>query len=111
MRIIFQEKVLLKKNYAEIIEIEEKSSALRGFAKQYEIKGIISIGPKTFLKRAKPFIRKVLKNNRETKVRLILSCFMVKDDISDGSPKISASKIYDTLIAEILERLENYTKN
>ena len=84
---------------------------MRGFAKQYEIQGIISIGPKIFLKRAKPFIRKVLKNNRETKVRLILSCFMVKADLSDGSPKISASKIYDNTIAEILERLENYSKN
>ena len=100
----------IKKKYAEVIEIKEKSSVLRGFAKQYEIQGINSIGPKIFLNRTKPFIRKVLKNNRETKVRLILSRFMVKDDISDGSQKMSASKLYDNVIAEILERSENYKK-
>ena len=58
-----------------IFEVKESNSALRNFAKIYTIDGKLGYDPQSFLYGARENIR-VLRNNRNTKVKLILKCYM-----------------------------------
>ena len=57
-------------------EVRESNSALRNFARVYTIDGKLRFDPQSFLDGAKQNITKILRDNRRTKVKLILKCYM-----------------------------------
>ena len=57
-------------------EVRESNYALRNFTRVYTIEGIEGVDARTFLDSARENITSVLRENRETKVKLILKCNM-----------------------------------
>ena len=53
-------------------QVRESNSALRNFARVYTIDGMTGIDARSFLGNARENITSVLRNNRRTKVKLIL---------------------------------------
>ena len=58
-------------------EVRESNFALKRFAKVYTINGIEKYDPRTFLFYARKNMTEILKNNRTTKVKIILYCDMI----------------------------------
>ena len=57
-------------------EVRESNSALRNFARVYNINGIEGYDARSFLQNARENITSVLRNNRRMKVKLIFKCNM-----------------------------------
>ena len=68
----------VRRNYPprQPFEFRESNSALRNFARVYTIEGIEGVDARSFLDSARENITRVLRENRETKVKLILKCNM-----------------------------------
>ena len=62
------------------IQIEERASALRGFARQFRIQGIDGFGPIDFMRYAKEEVLNLMRNNRQTKVNIILNLEMIREE-------------------------------
>ena len=62
-------------------EVRESDSALRNFATVYTVDGMEGYDAQSFLDSARENITSVLRNNRRTKVKLILKCYMEKTSI------------------------------
>ena len=60
-------------------EVRESNSALRNFATVYTIDGIEGFDARSFLDSSRENITRVLRENRETKVKLILKCNMIRE--------------------------------
>ena len=63
----------------ESLEVRESNSALSNFTRVYTINGIEGYDGRTFLNEAENSITRVLRENRQTKVKLIFKCYMVKE--------------------------------
>ena len=97
-----------------IFEVKESNSALRNFAKVYTIDGKLGYDAKSFLHGARENMTKVLRDNRNTKVKLILKCYMeflTTNEIkpADFHSNIEVNldgtdKLYDTMVERILEK-------
>ena len=61
--------------------MKEGESALRKFARQFTIDGKSGFDPQTFLDAVRNLILKILRDNRKTKVKLILKCKMERTDL------------------------------
>ena len=61
----------------ELFKVRESNSALKNFARVYTINGIEEYDAQAFLFYARRNITKILRNNRNTKVKLILRCDMI----------------------------------
>ena len=72
-----------KEEYDRLFEARETESALRYFAKVYTINGPEGYDGRTFLNDAENSITRVLMENRQTKVKLIFKCYMIKEGL-DG---------------------------
>ena len=59
-----------------IFEVKESDSALRNLAKVYTIDGKLGFDPQSFSDGARENMIRVLRDNRNTKVKLILNCYM-----------------------------------
>ena len=57
-------------------KVRESNSALRNFARVYTIDGIEAFDARSFLDSARENMTRVLRENRETKVKLIFKCYM-----------------------------------
>ena len=68
----------VRRNYPprQPFEVRESNSALGNFAGVYTIDGIEGVDARSFLDSARENITRVLRENRETKVKLILKCNM-----------------------------------
>ena len=64
--------------------IRENNSAIRGFTKQYTIDGVHRIDADTFLNVVRPKVTRLLDNNRQTKINLVLTCKMERVDMKSG---------------------------
>ena len=64
-------------------EVRESNSALRNFARVYTIDGIEGVDARSFLDNARENITRVLRENRQTKVKLIFKCNMIRE-VPDG---------------------------
>ena len=60
-------------------EVRESDSALRNFAKVYTIDGIEGFDARSFLDNARENITRFLRENRQTKVKLIFKCNMIRE--------------------------------
>ena len=102
-----------------IFEVVESDSALRNFANMYTIDGKDGFDPQSFMDGARENITGLLRNNRNTKVKLILKCYMIseRDNLIKDFPFHSGieinlegtneNEIYTTMIDTILERIAN----
>ena len=73
----------VRENYPpqQTFKVRESESALNEFARVYTINGREGIGVRPFLRSIRENITSVLRNNRRTKVKLILICYMEKPSI------------------------------
>ena len=85
-----------------LFQIKETASALKGFAKQFRIKGIEKYGPKEFMQKSKTEISRIMEENQQTKLKVILNCEMIREDPSASE----ASEILETYFhSEMTENL------
>ena len=102
-----------------IFEVKESDSALRNFANVYTIDGKEGFYPQSFMDGAHENMTELLRNNRNTKVKLILKCYMLseKDNLIRDFPFHSGievnvegtdeNDIYIIMTDTILERIAN----
>ena len=62
-------------------QIEETASALRGFAREFGIQGIEDFGAREFMRKAKPEVLKLVRENRQTRMRIVLNCEMIREEL------------------------------
>ena len=103
-----------------IFQVKESNSALRNFAKVYTIDGKLGYDAKSFLDGACENMTKVLRDNRNTKVKLILKCFTELLTTNEIKPADFHSNIevnldgtdekdlYDTMVERILEKTATF---
>ena len=103
-----------------IFEVKESNSALRNFAKVYTIDGKLGYDAKSFLDGALENMIRVLRDNRNTKVKLILKCYMEFLTTNEIKPADFHSNIevnldgtdekdlYDTMVERILEKIATF---
>ena len=108
------------------LKIAETASALRGFTRQFRIEGIPRHAPRAFMQMARRDILKLMRENRQTRVRMILNCEMTRIELFSESTQIlntffhsetvenlegtDESAIYDRSIQMIEERIQNFNQ-
>ena len=106
--------------------ITESASALRGFARQFRIEGIPCCAPREFLQKVKTEVLKLMRENRWTRVRMILNCKMTREELFSESTQILNShfnsdtvenlegtderEVHDGSIQTIEERIQNFNQ-
>ena len=102
--------------------VEEGKSALKGFAKQFFIRGDDSVFPQEFLLKARGLVVKLLQENPHTKVQCVLNCKMSRmigdEEIVDEPFFLSRQKknlgtnweIVVEMENEMIENLENFNR-
>ena len=111
----------------ELYELKESKSALRKFTMQYVIEGRVGYDPQSFMTDVKRSVINFLRNNRRTKVKLILRCNMEKNNISTGeviTHKAAFSSnqevnlegtdvddLYNTMVDLVLETMSKYQRD
>ena len=102
-----------------IFEVKESVSALKNFANVYIVDGKDGFDPQSFMDGARENMTELLRNNRNTKVKLILKCYMIseRDNLIKDFPFHSEievniagtdeNDIYITMTETILERIAN----
>ena len=60
--------------------LSETASALRGFTRQFRIDGNPHHGPRKFMQMARRDILNLMRENRQTRVRVILTCEMTRKE-------------------------------
>ena len=100
-------------------EVKESDSALRNFAKVYTIDGKEGFDPQSFMDGVSENITELLRNNRNTKVKLILKCYMISENknlirdfpfhsnIEVNVEGTDENDIYIIMTDTILERIAN----
>ena len=84
------------------LRITETASALRGFARQFRIEGIPRHGPREFMQLARRDILNLMRANRQTRARMILTCEMTRKELFSESTQILNSYFN----SETVENLE-----
>ena len=96
------------------LRIRQTASALRGFARQFRIDGIPRHGPREFMQIARRDVLNLMRENRQTRVRMILNCEMTREELfSETVENLEAtdeSAVYDTFIQTIEERIQNFNQ-
>ena len=102
-----------------IFEVKESDSALRNFAKVYTIDGKEGFDPQSFMDGVHENMTELLRNNQNTKVKLILKCYMISEkenlirdfpfhsDIEVNVEGTDENDIYIIMTDTILERISN----
>ena len=109
------------------LRISQTASALRGFARQFRIEGVSRHGPREFMQIARTEVLKLMRANRQTRVRMILNCEMSREELfsenvqilnshfhSDTVENLEAtneSEVYDSFIQTIEERIQNFNQS
>ena len=110
--------------FGEDFQIRKEKSALQDFTRQFVIDGQDGFSPKDFLVATKPKITEKLKENKQTKTKMILSCEMERAVMSTGEViQDSAAfhsqieinlegndenEIFNEMASRILENLANF---
>ena len=84
------------------LRITETVSALRGFARQLRIEGIPRHAPREFMQLARRDILNLMRENRQTRVRMILTCEMTRKELFSKNIQILNSFFH----SETVENLE-----
>ena len=117
-----QEKIKSIYEQRKKFEVRESDSALRNFAKVYTIDGIEGYDARTFLFYARRIITRILRNNRNTKVKLIFKCQMIHSinniiiefgfhsNIEVNLKGTDKDNIYTIMTVKILEKIARHIK-
>ena len=101
----------IEKLWKKQLVVEEGKSALKGFAKQFFIRGDDSVFPQEFLLKARGHVVKLLQENPQTKVKCVLNCKMSRmigdDEIVDEPFFLSRQKKNLGTNLEIVGEMEN----
>ena len=104
-----------------LFEARETDSALRCFTKKYTINGIDGYDGDSFCNSAEDSITKVMRENRQTKVKLIFKCYMIKErpdgeaiirpfnfhsDIMNILGGTDVNELYNMMIETIKEKID-----
>ena len=108
------------------LRISETASGLRGFVRQFRIEGTPRHDPREFMQIARRDILNLMRANRQTRVRMILTCEMTREELfseniqilnshfnSDTVENLEASNqsvVYDNFIQTIEERIQNFNQ-
>ena len=108
------------------LKIAETASALRGFTRQFRIEGIPRHAPREFMQISRKDILKLMRENRQTRVRMILNCEMTRKELFSESTQIlntffhsetvenlegtDESAVFDRSIQTIEERIQNFNQ-
>ena len=108
------------------LRITETASALRGFTRQFRIEGIPCHAPREFMQIARRDILKLMRENRQTRVRMILNCEMTRKELFSESTQIlntyfhsetvenlertDESAVYGRSIQTIEEKIQNFNQ-
>ena len=71
----------ISKIFEEKFEVKEGESALRKFARQFTIDGKSGFVPQAFLDAVRNLVLRIFRDNKNTKVKLILKCKMQRTDL------------------------------
>ena len=115
------------KKKSSLYELKESKSALRKFTMQYVIEGRAGYDPESFMADVKRSVINFLRNNRRTKVKLILRCNMEKNNISTGEvitlktsfhskPEVNlegtdVDDLYNTMVDRVLEAMATFQRD
>ena len=113
-----------RKEKPSLYELKESKSALRQFTTQYTIEGRVGYDPQSFMLDVKQVVINFLRNNRRTKVKLILRCNMEKISLSTGDIIMHKTSfhskaevnlegtdlddLYDAMTDRVLESMETF---
>ena len=108
------------------LRITETVSTLRGFARQFRIEGIPRHAPREFMQLVRGDILNLMRENRQTRVRMILTCEMTRKELFSENIQIlnsffhsetvenleatNQSVIYDGSIQTIEEIIQNFNQ-
>ena len=104
--------------------VTETATALSGFARQFRIQKEGNYDEMEFMQIVKPDVLRIMRENRQTRVRLILNCEMTRIDFNNGNvltaypyfhsqtieniEGTNESEIFDSMIETIEERFQNF---
>ena len=112
----------IEKLWKKQLVVEEGKSALKGFAKQFFIRGDDSVFPQEFLLKARGHVVKLLQENPHTKVKGVLNCKMSRligdEEIVDepffhSRQKKNLGTNWEIVVEmenEMIENLENFNR-
>ena len=119
-----QKKSVLKKLKEK--ELVETKSALKKFAKQFTVDGEVGFDPKSFFNITKRSLLKILRENKQQKVKLILKCLRKKIGLKTGEetkteanfhleiennlPGKNEKKLLNSMIEEVLENMAKFQR-
>ena len=108
------------------LRITETASALRGFTRQFRIEGIPRHASREFMQIARRDILKLMRENRQTRVRMILTREMTRKELFSESTQIlntffhsetvenlegtDESEVYNGSIQTIEERIQHFNQ-
>ena len=108
-------------------ELKESKSALRKFTMQYTIEGRAGYDSESFMADVKRSVINFLRNNRRTKVKLIMRCNMEKNNFSTGEvivnktsfhskPEVNlegtdVDDLYNTMVDRVLEAMATFQRD
>ena len=108
-------------------ELKESKSALRKFTMQYTIEGRAGYDPESFMADVKRSVINFLRNNRRTKIKLIMRCNMEKNNFSTGEvivnktsfhskPEVNlegtdVDDLYNTMVDRVLEAMATFQRD
>ena len=106
-------------------KITETATALSGFARQFRVESEGNFDESEFMQFVKPDVLRLMRENRQTRIRLILNCYMTRTDLTNGNiitaypyfhsqtienhEGTNESEIIDSMIETIKERFQNFT--
>ena len=107
--------------------LKESKSALRKFTMQYVIEGRAGYDPESFMADVKRSVINFLRNNRRTKIKLIMRCNMEKNNFSTGEvivnktsfhskPEVNlegtdVDDLYNTMVDRVLEAMATFQRD
>ena len=107
--------------------LKEGKSALKNFVREYIIDGRPGYGPQRFFEAARKLLIKILRENKNTKTKMILNCKMQRTDLRTGEiieidadfhseiernlAETDENKLLDKMIARIGEVLANFQQS
>ena len=108
-------------------EVREGPSALKNFVREKNIEGKPGYDPKSFFEATRNLILKILRENKNTKTKMILICKMQRTDLKTGEiievdaefhseiqtnlEGTDENKLFDQIIARIGEVLANFQRS
>lgn len=94
---------------SKVLKITESNTAVKGYTKQYTVDGIDGMDLKTFLDHVQPDVVDLLSENRQTKVHLVATCKMERQEEQKVKPAIPSFRSKTVVNLDGTNVIELYT--